>query len=212
MAVGDIFATRVNCSTNNRAWSFGLWLEEVSPASPTDEGRVISDALHAHINTQLVGMLSNESCFESVQAWRRHPEPCRPGYTKVTGGTGGRVGDAAPNDNAMYISLRQVAQDAKHNGGIYVSGFRDDDLTNNEWNGTFLLIQVKAFTDVLDDLINAVGGDSGQWRVVVLSKSFAPPTTPIGTPFDVVEAIAANRVMSQRRRAQKVQGYTISAS
>lgn len=208
MAVGDIWNTKVNCSTNNRAWSFGLWLEETTGIVPTNEGRVVADALHAHLNTALIAILSTESRLESVEAWRRHTQPARPGCVLSLLGVGLRTGDSAPNDNAIYVNLRQVAQDARFNGGIFIAGQSDSDMLGNKWVAAYHTTQIKAFTDLLPLFINAVGGDTGQFRVVVLSKKFLPAATPIGTPFDVVEATATDRVMTQRRRQQKVVGYT----
>lgn len=210
MAVGDLFYNKINCSTNNRAWSFGLWCEEVSPANPTNDAGVIARAVNAHLQTQLLAIINTESRMESVQSWRRHTTTARPGFVVLSGAAGSRIGDAMPNDNAIFINLRQEAQDAKYNGGIYIAGQSDDDCNGNDWFQVYLDGPVAAFAAVLPNFINAVGGDAGQWRFVTVSKTFVPPTTPVGSPFDITEATASTRVQSQRRRAQKVRGYATS--
>ena len=207
MAVGDIFYVRFNCSTNNRAWRFGLYSEEISPASPADNARVVSDAVHAYLQAALRAIITDASRLDSVEAWRRHPTTAMPGVTYPGTTAGTRTGDSMPNDNALYINLRQSAQNARFNGGIYIAGQSDSDHTANEWNSAYLTTQVKAFTDLLPGTINAVGADAGQWRFIVLSKAFAPAQTPIGSPFDITSALANERVMTQRRRQQKAFGY-----
>ena len=208
MAVGDLFYCRLSCTTNNRNWGFGLWLEETTPATPANEGRVISDALRSHISSGLIGMFPAQTVFESVQAWRRYPSSCRPGYTKELGGTGSQSGTAMPNDNALHVNLRQIEQDAKYNGSIYIAGLSSDAHSGNEWTSGYLTTQIKTFTDLLDDPVSAVGTDTGGWKFVVVSKAYTPSATPIGSPFDVDEAVATNRVMSQRRRKQKAKGWS----
>lgn len=209
MAVGDIWYAKVNCSTNNRGWSFGLWCEEQTPITPANEGRVLSDALLALFTIPLANILSAEGFFESVQAWRRNPLPARPGYSLLDGAVGTRPIQAMPNDNAIFVAIRQSAQDAKFNGAIYVAGQSDADSDGNKWETAYLAAQVKTFTDLLPIAFNAVGGDTGQFRIGVVSKAFSPPSTPIGTFFDCVEAVAGDRVMTQRRRAQKNRGYAL---
>lgn len=208
MAVGDLYHNQINCSTDNRAWAFGLWAEEVSPAAPANSGNVVANAVHAHLQTALAGVLTDESRFESVQSWRRHPITSRPGFVQVLGGDGLRSGDSLPNNNVLFINLRQVAQDAKYNGGIYLSGQAENQSEDSHWTNAYLTTQIAAFEAVLSTFINAVGGDSGQWRFVVLSKSFLPAATPIGTPFDIVDAKASTRIMTQRRRTTKVRGWS----
>jgi hypothetical protein len=208
MAVGDLYYSKINCSSENRAWSFGLWAEEVSPQTPVNNGRVIADAIHAHLLTALRGIISTESFVESVQSWRRHPGPSIPGFVQTVGGAGLRTGNTMPNNSALFINLQQLAQDAKYNGGIYLAGQSVSDVTDSLFTTAYLGTQVQAFLDVMPTFINAVGGDSGQWRFVVLSKTFTPASTPIGTPFDVVDARAATRVMTQRRRQTKIRGWS----
>ena len=207
MAINDLWHCRVNCSTNNRGWAFGLWLKETVNISTELEGAIVANALFAHLNTSLIGILSNDSKFESVAAWRRHPTSARPGLQISTGGTGGRVGPALSNDNALYIDLRQEDQDAKYNGGIFLAGQRQADHSNNLWDDAYVTGAVKTFTDQLEQSVVAQSPDGGSWAISVVSKRFQPPSTPIGTPFEVFQAQASNRVMTQRRRRQKSRGY-----
>lgn len=208
---GDLHYNKFNFSTLNRAWSFGLWTEVTTPTTPSLDAGVVSRALVAHFQTVLQNVIQLNSNFESVQSWRRHAGTERPGYTLVQGGAGTRAGDALPNDNALLVNLYQSAQDAKFNGSIYLAGQSDSDHLANEWNAAYLNTQVKAFTDAIPGFINAVGPDTGQIRVVVVSKTFQPASTPIGTAFDVTSAAGNKTVMSQRRRKQRVQGYVTSA-
>lgn len=210
MALGDLWYAKVNCSTNNRGWSFGFWCEEQVPITPTNEGRVLSDALMALFTLPLAASLCNDGFFESVQAWRRFPLPARAGFSLLDGAAGTRIGDAMPNDNALFIALRQDEQDAKYNGAIYLSGQSDDDNDLNKWDAAYLAGAIKTFTDLFPVTVTAVGGDTGTFEIGVVSKAFTPSVTPIGTFFPCVEAIASDRVMSQRRRAQKNRGYALN--
>lgn len=208
MAVSDIFYNKINLESDNRSLSFGLWCEEISPAAPADSGTVIANAVQSHINATLRDLLSTESSFQSVQSWRRSPQPCRPGFVDAPTKSGTRTGNTMPLNNALFIQLLQSVADAKYNGGIYIGGLSETDAADSEWLAAFYSTQVAAFTAVLSTPINAVGGDSGQWRFVCLSEAFLPAATPIGTPFDVTGAAASLRVMTQRRRTTKVRGFS----
>lgn len=207
MAVGDIWYNKFNFSTNNRAWSFGLWFEETTGFSPTDSGQPIARALYAKFQASLLGIINVESKFESIQSWRRHSGTAIPGYLKVQSGDGGRGGNAMPNDNALVINLQQEAADAKHNGRIALAGQSDGDHEANDFTNTYLTTQVKTFTDLVPTTVSAVGPDTGDGRIVILSKTFVPAATPIGTCLDVTNAQANTRVLTQRRRKQKACGY-----
>jgi len=209
ISVGDIYLTKINCSTNNRAWSFGLYAFELDPVEPLDDAGPVARAVNATLSTQLTAILGTDSRFESVAAWRRHTQSSLAGFVNRQHSPGLRVGDQLPNDNAIFINLRQVAADARFNGAIFIGGQVDADAIGNDWDTTYFDTQIKAFTDILSPPFSAVGADEGSWRFVVLSKAFVPSNTPIGTPFDIVEATASPRVQTQRRRAQKVRGYTL---
>lgn len=208
MAVGDIYFCKTNTSWNTRGWSWGVWLEEITPAAPSDTGQTPAAAWYAHINTAYLNILSNECRFESVECWRRHPTSSRPGLVNVVGGIGTVSGPALPNNCTLYVKLLQSASDARHNTGVHISGCSRNQTDNNEFLSAHLTGPIKTFTDLLDDVINAAGGDSGQWRVVCLSKTYLPASTPIGTPFDVTKAVANARIMTQRRRGAKVLGWS----
>ena len=212
MATGDLWYNKLNFSTNNRAWSVGLWMEETTPLGVDDDGGIPARALNAHLQTQLLDVINVDTLYESCESYRRFPGESLPGFVRIVGGTGTRTGDAMPNDNALYINLRQEAQDAKHNGGIYIAGQSDSDHANSEWTSGYLSTQVTAFTDRLPLQVNAASGDVGTFRIVVLSKTFTPPSTTIGTPFDVTSAVATNRVLTQRRRAQKTRGFALTTT
>tara|TARA_R100000306_G_C4373227_1_gene140875 strand:+ start:1498 stop:2133 length:636 start_codon:yes stop_codon:yes gene_type:complete len=210
MSVGDIWFNRVNCSTNNRNWSFGIHTEVSTESSDPEDGGVWSRAILAAVNTPLTAMLSGTSRLESVQSWRRFATDARAGMAISTGGVGDRPGDDLSNDNAVFFNLRQTAGDAKFNGGIYVAGQTQDDQELGSWGSTYVSGPLQTFADVFEDHIDAVSPDSGQCRPVVLSKKFTPVATPIGTALDIVTATPTTRVMSQRRRQQKVQGWYVA--
>jgi hypothetical protein len=212
MATGDLWYNKFNCSTNNRAWSFSMWTEETTPLTPANDGNVMSRLLNAHLGTALLNILGVQSFYESVQSWKRWAGSSRPGFVIRQGSPGTRTGDAMSNDNCLFINLRQSFADAKYNGGIYISGQSDSDHTANKWTDAYLNGAVTAFTDLLDGFINAVGPDTGQARIVVVSKTFQPPSSPVGTNMDVVEAKATDRVMTQRRRRQKNRGFATTTS
>lgn len=207
MAQGDIYYVKVNCSTNNRAWSFGLHAEAIDPDTPANDAGPVARAVNAHFGSQLLAIISTESRFESIAAWRKWTGVGLAGFLNRQDSPGLRVGDSMPNDNPIFFNLRQIAGDAKFNGGIYVSGQSDSDIDGNDWDATYFSTQIQAFSDTLFTNILAVGPDTGLWRFVVLSKAFTPALLPIGTPLDIVSASASVRVQAQRRRAQKVRGY-----
>ncbi len=212
MAVGDIYYAKFNFSTENCPFSFGFYLREETNLAPVDDGGAVARAVNAHFGTAILAILSDQGFFESVQCHRRTPASSRPGYVIRQGSAGLLTGDPMPNSNCIFINLRQEAQDAKFNGGIYMGGQSDANHTGNEWGSTYLSTQVKAFTDLIPAVINAVGPDVGTWQVQVLSKTFVPPSTPIGTPFLVTSATATSRVMSQRRRTSKIRGWQLATA
>lgn len=208
MAVSDLYFNKINLESDNRSLSFGLWCEEISPAVPANTGTTVANAVQAHLNATLRDLLSTESSFQSVQSWRRFPTSSRAGFVDAPTKSGTRTGNTMPLNNALFIQLLQEAQDAKYNGGIFIGGCSELDASQSEWTSGFFGTQVAAFNAVLPTAINAVGGDSGQWRFVALSKAFLPSATPIGTPFDITGTAASLRVMTQRRRTTKVRGFS----
>ena len=210
MTVGDIYLNKFNVSTNNRAWSFGLYVQEIDPISPEDDANVVARAVNAHLATQLLAILGTDSRFESVASWRRFPTSSMAGFVNRQDSPGLRSGTQLPNDNAIHISLRQDAANARFNGAIFIGGQTDTDAVLNDWATLYYETQIQAFTDRLPLDIGSVGADQGLWRFVVLSKAFVPAATPIGTPLSVTEGFASTRVQTQRRRAQKVRGYATS--
>lgn len=209
MAVDDLYYVKFNASISSVPYSFGFYVKETSALTPVDDGGVVARACNAHFGTAYLACFSSGGRFESVQSWRRHPGPSRPGYVLRQASSGTRAGNPMPAGTALFINLRQTTQDAKYNGGIYLSGQSDTDHLDNEWVAAYLSTQVKAFTDLFPNVINAVGPDTGQFQVQVLSKTFVPASTPIGTPFQITSASATNRVMSQRRRTSKIRGYQL---
>lgn len=208
MSVGDIWFNRVNCSTNNRAWSFGLHTEVQTESSDPEDGGVWSRAILAAVNTPLIACLSTTSRLESVQSWRRYATDARAGMAISTAGVGTRSGNDLSNDNAAFFNLRQTAGDAKFNGGIYVAGQTQTDQDKGSWATAYVSGALQTFADVFEAAIDAISPDTGQIRPVVLSVKFTPAGTPIGTALDIVTATPTSRVMSQRRRKQKVQGWS----
>ena len=208
MASGDIYEVKVNCSSNNRAWSFGGHLLEQTPQNPENDGRVVARAVNDHILAAMRGVLTMASFMESVQAWRRFPTTSMPGFVKTGLGTGALFGNTMSNDNALYLDFRQSAGDAKFNGGAFIAGMSEAETEGNEFRDTFIEGAVQDLADVLQGFVNAVSSDTGQWQWVVLSKSFTPPATNIGTALDVTSVVPTARVMTQRRRRQKSQGFS----
>lgn len=208
MAVGDLYKVSINCSTNNRGWSFGAWVQESSPITPADDAAVIARAVLGRIELQLQAVLTLSSWIESVQAWRRFPGPSLPGFVKKIGGRGTVVGTDMSNDNSLFINLRQSAQDARFNGGVNLAGQTDANHAGNVWDAAYLAGAVQSFANTLVGLFSAEIGDSGTFEWVVVSEAFTPPQNSIGTPFDVTAAVPADRVLTQRRRRQKSAGFT----
>jgi hypothetical protein len=124
-------------------------------------------------------------------------------------GLGNRAGEDLSNDNAVFFNLRQIAGDAKFNGGIYIAGQTAADQALGSWSASYLSNQLQTFGNVLEADITAVSPDTGTIEPVVLSKSYAPVATPIGTGLPIVTVTPTTRVMSQRRRQQKVQGWYV---
>lgn len=210
MATGDIYHAVVNCSTNNRAWSFGLHYEETNPSSMEDRAQLVADSLVTHLLATLTGVLSTESFFESVYCTKLFGVQAIPGLSVVgTGGVGTRAGDTLPNDNALMLQLRQIARPANRNGKIFIAGQTATDHTDNKWTSAYLNGNVATFAAQLEFVVNAIAPETGSWRLVVLSQADAVPTTPAGTPLDVTDVVATTRVMTQSRRRQRNVGWSV---
>lgn len=208
MATGDIYFNRFNCSSNNRAWAFGLHCEETTPSSQEQNAEVVADAVAAHVESTLTAILSDDSFFESVQSWKVHGVDAIAGVSVRDAVAGGQIGDTMPSDNALVINLRQIAGAARFNGSIALAGQIMQNHQQNQWSSAYLTGAVDAFADVLLTNINAISPEGGVWRFVVLSKAFSPSGTPVGTALDIVSTAPNNRVMTQRRRKQKVRGWS----
>jgi len=212
MAVGDLHYVRFNFSALSTPYSFGFYVREETAQTPVDDGGVLARAANAHFGTALLSTYSSNCKLESIQSHRRTPDCNRPGYVIRQDSEGLRGANPMPNSNCIFVNLRQESQDAKFNGGIYLAGQSDVDHNANVWDATYLSTQVKAFTDLIPAVISAVGPDTGTFQVQVLSKTFVPASTPIGTPFQITDAVATNRVMSQRRRTSKIRGFANTTS
>lgn len=207
MATSDLWKCKFNFSIWDRAWSFSLWYEETTPISVANDGQIVAVAMHAHFNTVLRNVLSDDGRFESVQAFKRHTTSGRAGLAIADPGTGNRSGDAAPANNCVYIKLQQIFAPAANNAGISLGGQSESDFTDNGFNTVYKLVNLPAFTDQLMVNVAAVGPAVGVWRLVLLSKTLTPPTTPIGTPIVVTNAEFSDRIMTQRRRSTKTMGW-----
>ncbi|MHC4708099.1 MAG: hypothetical protein ACYS8I_13555, partial [Planctomycetota bacterium] len=173
-----------------------------------DSAQPIADALFLHQITQLQAVLAVDSFVESFSVWKRHPGSSRPGQTLAAPGGGQRPGRSMSNDNSLYINLRQDTVNARYNGGIYLGGLSENDQDNNRWDDAFLNGPVKLFTDTFESSLSIGGPTGGAFAFAVLSKKFSPPTTTIGTAFEVFRAVASDRVSTQRRRRQKIRGWS----
>ena len=209
MASGDIYEVKINCSSNNRGWSFGGHLLEQTPQNPENDGRVVARAVNDHINAALRGVFTMATHVESVQGWRRFPTTSMPGFVKTGAGQGTLFGNTLSNDNALYLDFRQSAGDAKFNGGAFIAGMSEAETEGNEFRDSFIEGAVETLAGVLQGFVNAVSSDTGQWQWVVLSKSFTPPLTNKGTPLDITSVVPTARVMTQRRRRQKSEGFSV---
>lgn len=207
MAIGDIYSVSFNCSSNNRAWSFGCHALEESNSSDPDDAGVLSRACSTHFESTLKAILGDNSFFESVEAYKVWPSPVLSGYTPIADGLGTAGSDEMSNDNALVIQLRQDQGAAKFNGTIFLAGQIQGNHSQNVWNGPYLTGAVKAFADQFAVSVPADSPESGSWKLAVLSKKFVPPATAEGTALEIVSAVASNRVFSQRRRKQRVQGF-----
>lgn len=208
MAVGDLYYNTVHMSTNNRNWSWSFWLKETLVYSEPQDAGPIANALFVHFFAQLVNVISTDTFIESFNSWKRFDGSSRPGQTLMVTTPGERVGGAMSNDNALYVNLRQDTVNAKFNGGFYMAGQSNNDQDNNVFDDNYLSTQVKTFTDRFEEPLVITIGGTGSFAFAVLSKAFTPPTTPIGTGFEVFRAVASNRVHTQRRRRQKVRGWS----
>lgn len=203
-----LYRCNVNCSTNNRAWSFGFWLREVDPISVGGDGLTVAEACDAQLTTGLRNILSGESSIESYDASLRVPGHNPAGRFYVATGSGLRSGAALSNDNALYVNLRQTYTDSAHNGGMFIAGQSEMDQSESKWESAYLAAQVDAFTTLLTGNFNAVGPATGRWTLGIFSKSVLPWTHLIGTFMDCTDAVATNRVMTQTRRRQKRRGFS----
>ena len=205
--VEPLYRCSVNCSTNNRAWSFGFWLREVDPISAGGDGYTVAEAVHTQLTTPLRNILSTDSVIESYDAAKRIPGHNPAGRFYVGTGAGLRPGAGLSNDNALYINLRQTYTDAAHNGGMFVAGQSTYDQSKSSWVDAYFVDEVKDFCAAMLGNFNAVSPASGRWTVGIFSKTVLPWTHDIGTFMDVTSCVATARVMTQSRRRQKRRGF-----
>jgi hypothetical protein len=212
MATGDLYRCKLNFSTNNRAWSVGIHIQEVDPISEEGFGDIVAHAVAEHFVSQLVVCLTSDSAFESVETWKIYQAGGMPGMYKLQGGVGNQPADSLPNDNALVLQLRQSAGPARFNGKQFYAGQSDTNISGNDWLPSYLSTNVELLALRYLDTINAVSPEGGAWRVVILSKAFDPPTLPIGTPLDLTSVVPSTRALTQKRRRQRVQGLAPSVS
>ena len=208
MAVGDIWRAKFNCSTHGRGWSFGLWYEEDNPISEDYDGQIVSDAMAGHFTTALRDVLQIDSRFESVQTYSEWTSRVRAGLSVIENGVGTRTGNGMSNTNALHFNLRQTAAPAKHNAGFFIGGQSQSDADSDSWTSAYLVGPVASFAAQVLLGVNAIGPATGSWRAVCLSKTYVPPQTAVGTPFDVTSVRATKRVMSMRARKTRVIGWS----
>jgi len=208
MATDDIYRCSINCSTNNRAWSFGFWVREMDPLSAGGDGLTVAEAVENHLNEGLRDILSGESVVESYDAAKRWPGHNPAGRAYVASGTGYRPTDALSNDNALYLSIRQTYTDSSHNGGMFIAGQAQIDQSASKWDDGYMTGRVKDFQDLLMGNFDAISPATGRWTLGVFSKKVLPWTiTGFGTFMDATGVQATARVMTQSRRRQKRKGF-----
>jgi len=207
MATDDIYRISCDCSTNNRAWSFGFYVKEVDPID-TGDGLTVAEACENQFTDLVRAVLSTDSYVESWHASKRYLGYNPAGRAYVSNGVGTQSGSALSNDNSLYINLRQTYTDAAHNGGVYISGQSQTIAEGSEWDNDYLTGAVKNLTDAFADYIHAVLPAEGKWRMIVLSKTMMPWVMALGTPMNVTSAQGANRIMTQSRRRQHVKGFS----
>lgn len=207
MATADIYYARINCSTNNRAWGTGFYVEEQDPISAGGDGLTVAKAIDAVLKTAILDILSVDSRLESIVCSKRFIGFNPAGMLNQQTATGTRAGDSLPNDNVLYFNFHQTAFAAKHNGGLFWCGQSITDHAKSKWVAGYLSTQVAAMSTALLANFDAIGGEAGRWRLIILSKRL-PFAMAIGTPIDVTNVIATDRVLTQSRRRQKVQGWS----
>jgi len=205
--VEPLYRCSVNCSSNNRAWSFGFWVREVDPISAGGDGYTVAEAIDTQLTTPLRNLLSTDSTIESYTAAKRIPGHNPAGMFYVATGGGLRSGYAMSNDNALYINLRQTYTDAAHNGGMFIAGQSALDQSASSWVDAYYTNQIKDFCDAMLGNFNAVSPASGRWTAGIFSKTVIPWTHDIGTFMDLTTCVATQRVMTQSRRRQKRRGF-----
>ena len=185
----------------------GHWLVETLEREADENAQPIADAVWAQFVITLPPVLATESFMESVSVWKRWTTQAIPGNVLNGGTNGTRPGRALSNDNALFVNLRQDTVNARFNGAFYIAGLSENDQDNNLWDETFLNGPVQTFLDVFDAAIVPGDVNGGSFAWAVLSKRFTPPSTSIGTAFEVFKAVPSNRVATQRRRRNKVVGW-----
>lgn len=207
--IDDLYRFQVNCSTDNRQWSFGGWLTEAINSSDAQEGQIVADALHAKFITPLTAALCTDARVESFQAWKRYNGTGRPGLVIVTGGVGTGGANPMPNNCPLVIGLQQNGAPAKHNGRVFISGQSEDNHQINEWLPAWLTGAAQTLADVWTTRLVAVSPAIGEWDFAILANPFGPPSTPLGSPLPVTAAVPVARVMSQRTRSNSVLGSSV---
>lgn len=202
-----LYRCSVNCSTNNRAWSFGFWMRQVDPISAGGDGYTVAEAMDAQLTTPLRNILSTDSVIESYDAALREPGNNPAGRFYVGTGAGLRSGAGMSNDNALYINLRQTYANAAHNGGMFIAGQSTYDQSQSSWVDAYFTSQVKDFCDAMLGNFDAVSPSAGRWTVGIFSKTVLPWTHVYGTFMDCTTCVATARVMTQSRRRQKRRGF-----
>lgn len=208
MSVSDVFSLRLDLEMPSSAASVNFHVQELTPPSSLDAPDSISQHAMLVWAPLIQAFLSDDCAISAAQVYKKSGTDEMPGFATLVDGVGGQAGPALPAQNGMKIGLLQTFFPSRSNGMVWFPGIPRAKCVTSILDPTYLVNDVKPFTDALLAEVEEPAAGDGRWRLVVISRKhlLANPGDWVGAAADVTGITRFPIIGRQKVRRTKVRG------
>jgi len=211
MAADDIFHVQWHFESPSGNATVGMYYEETIQHTGGDQEIVIfGDAVFAHLNAEIKAIISQDFRLAGCKSTKRDGNAAPHALNPLTLKVGGRVGDAAPANNAVVFGLRQTVFSPKSDGRIFFPGIAEFDMLQGNLTAAYLTGPIQALESKMSQPVPELSAGAGQWKLGIISTKVLNATPPFkdwaGAYAQVTQVAASTIVGTMRKRQTKVYG------
>jgi len=211
MPLDDIYRADFNFEGPTSVGQFSVhYLEDASSLVDTVSCRVLAVALQAHLNVEILAVISARWRFVSVDVNKMFDDPEPRFRADSAASLGTRSVDSLPANNAMLMSLQAAGPSPRSNGRIFIPGIGETDTSVGVLTAAFLTGFADPLAAKLALTVPEDSGGAGRWDPIVISRIIldaAPPAKNwAGAALSVSSVTAQPIIATQRRRTTAVHG------